>query len=114
MTKKYTSKNPCGPLTKEECQVWVDALRSGKYEQCEGFLRTDSPNCGTRFCVLGVLEEAVGKARDDMDLQRLHDDVLPSYLQEELYEQNDADVSFLELADHIEAHLLPELPDEAP
>ena len=37
-------------MNQEIKQKWVDALRSGKYEQGRGFLRV-----GDKFCCLGVL-----------------------------------------------------------
>jgi hypothetical protein len=40
------TKQPLGPLQ----QAWIDALRSGKYEQTERRLRL-----ADRFCCLGVL-----------------------------------------------------------
>lgn len=40
-------------------KLWVDALRSGKYNQCTGTLKTSlEPNA---FCCLGVLCDIYGK-----------------------------------------------------
>ena len=39
---------------------WVEALRSGKYQQCRGQLKTeDHDSC--RYCVLGVLADLLVK-----------------------------------------------------
>ena len=40
-------------------QLWVKALRSGKYKQCDGQLRHKSEE-GVRYCCLGVLNEVCG------------------------------------------------------
>lgn len=46
------------PIVKEK---WIDALRSGKYKQCEGRLRDD-----VGFCCLGVLTDLyIKEATDD-------------------------------------------------
>lgn len=42
-------------MNKEFKQKWIDALRTGKYQQGRGVLRTDN-NC---FCCLGVLCDLV-------------------------------------------------------
>lgn len=40
---------------KEVYQLWLDALRSGKYRQGQGQLRQTDGNGHNRFCCLGVL-----------------------------------------------------------
>lgn len=42
-------------LTRE----WIDALRSGKYEQGDGYLRLNDEMGGHKYCCLGVLCEIV-------------------------------------------------------
>jgi hypothetical protein len=36
-------------------KLWVDALRSGDYQQTTGRLRRETHSAGTGFCCLGVL-----------------------------------------------------------
>jgi hypothetical protein len=40
----------------ERVQLWIDALRSGEYEQGQGHLRKEEP-LGARYCCLGVAQE---------------------------------------------------------
>lgn len=46
-------------MKKEIADLWVKALRSGKYEQCKHQLRYEG-----RFCCLGVLTELSGEEYD--------------------------------------------------
>lgn len=45
-------------MTAETRQAWIDALRSGKYEQGRGALR-----CRSRYCCLGVLLDVIDPTR---------------------------------------------------
>lgn len=96
---------------------WLEALRSGKYQQAQGVLRQNE----THFCCLGVLCDLI-----DPNWQRLDEDryeheptgavmFLPSPIrarigldsdtEQELMRMNDDGKSFTEIAKHIEAHL---------
>lgn len=48
-------------------KLWIEALRSGAYEQARGALRLDAPDGGTTYCCLGVAcevyREATGNGR---------------------------------------------------
>lgn len=44
--------------------MWVEALRSGEYQQCDGRLRMESED-GEKFCCLGVLTDLYFKANPD-------------------------------------------------
>ena len=46
------------PVTKHQ---WIDALRSGKYDQCTGALAKPDPDTGAMsYCCLGVLATIAG------------------------------------------------------
>jgi hypothetical protein len=49
-------KNILDPLLKDK---WIEALRSGKYEQCHGILRSGGSSWSNpeRYCCLGVLAD---------------------------------------------------------
>lgn len=84
---------------------WVEALRSGEYEQCRGRL-TD----GKGFCCFGVLVKLQnGNLSDEMQYDDLAKQISRG---EKYYEQkirlvkmNDDGASFSEIADYIEANL---------
>lgn len=95
---------------KELKRKWIEALRSGKYQQGRGSLRNPETNC---FCCLGVLCDIVDPEGWMEDFPRLHRGrgtfVAVSKLgvenPGELVRQNDlAKKSFLEIADYIEEH----------
>lgn len=46
-------------MKEEFKQPWIDALRSGKYAQVKGALKTDQG-----YCCLGVLQEINGRMTD--------------------------------------------------
>lgn len=49
------------PVTKQQ---WIDALRSGKYDQCTGALAKPDPDTGAMsYCCLGVLATIAGVGR---------------------------------------------------
>ena len=96
-------------MTPEFKALWIEALRSGKYEQCRGALRK-----GDTFCCLGVACDLIDKdgwEKNDMfgmgwkgtgcestDLPFINSDEAIS-----LSELNDtARLSFEEIADYIE------------
>lgn len=76
-------------------QKWVDALRSGKYKQGNGWLRDEKD----RYCCLGVLADVMAtewklihgvyRASICMDETDLNDDILPQEVREELIDMND-------------------------
>jgi hypothetical protein len=45
------------PVTK---QAWIDALRSGEFNQCTGALGKLNPEGGINYCCLGVLATLAG------------------------------------------------------
>ena len=119
------------PLTKEECVKWIEALRSGEYDQTNAKLmktaeerNLDQPG----YCCLGVLgsicgwePEALNK-RDGQDnylnfKEVINDKVdqvkywekLPGTTQMKLADMNDNMKNFQEIADLIEAYILPTL-----
>jgi hypothetical protein len=51
-------------MNKELKQEWIEALRSGEYEQDTGELCGGSGDTGYTHCCLGVLAEIAGVARD--------------------------------------------------
>ncbi len=108
-------------------QKWIEALRSGKYDQTKGALRTEAG-----FCCLGVLCEVTGAGlwdRDGEDFVYSCSDGLsgsgymPSVVavisglsskqEGELASRNDGGSAFSEVADYIEANI-PADPTPAP
>jgi len=104
-------------------QKWVDALRSGGYQQGRNYLRTDN-----RFCCLGVLCDLYGKENnvewnfdEDGNYYRFQDHPAslpfpviewagvgshnPSIPGTSLVGLNDNGSTFNEIADFIEEHL---------
>lgn len=87
---------------------WVEALRSGEYEQTEGQLRVDDEKGKpVGYCCLGVLCEVMGakyiptRGRADAEKDAgLHED--DGF---KLACMNDDGRSFREIADYIEANL---------
>lgn len=102
---------------------WVEALRSGKYEQGRGVLRNNEG----QYCCLGVLAEEMDYLEKDLELQTYicklpeedYTDDSVSYLssgvlsktgiweveQVKLAEMNDEGLSFSSIADWIEGNL---------
>ena len=100
--------------------AWIAALRSGKYEQGKGRLRTNED----KFCCLGVLCDIVDNTKwkwgGVCNRSHLYENdiaLLPSSLnkilftdielirQQTLTSMNDSGKSFKEIADYIEANL---------
>lgn len=94
---------------------WVEALRSGKYQQGGGALRL-----GDRYCCLGVLAEELGILEPwdledgsyacEGDRMGVPDTVLDSTTQSTLMHMNDGDdidapLDFKEIADWIEENI---------
>ena len=46
---------------------WVEALRSGRYEQGRSYLRSQGPDGTLRYCCLGVLTELTERTRWDSE-----------------------------------------------
>lgn len=106
-------------MNKEIKQKWLEALKSGKYEQGSGLLR----DLNNRFCCLGVLcdvlQEPATKCDDsylyDSSAAYLPDTValragIPSFfsnvrVQEELAAINDTSNSFDPVIEYIEKNL---------
>lgn len=99
-------------LSKQTCQRWIKALRSGDYQQGQGHLKQGNQH-GTRFCCLGVLHEIsdypANKANNELEPgQGLPGNIMFTLIK---YNDND-DRDFDMIADHIERHLLPKCPEK--
>ena len=119
-------------MNKRIKEIWLAALRSGKYHQAKQVLRWVDLSGKTSFCCLGVLcdlvkDEVGGEWVEDEDLSRashsvdfqlgdsseesmppgriLDDCELTHGKAEELARMNDDGYSFADIAAHIEAHL---------
>lgn len=105
-------------------QKWIQALRSGSYEQGREYLRTELKSGENRFCCLGVLGHMIDPTRWKKRHELRHETIfvfvaldesslflgeeiagldLPT--QERLSEMNDDGRSFDEIADWIEANV---------
>lgn len=101
---------------------WVDALRSGKYQQGRGWLRASWDSDGIhRYCCIGVLCDVVdpkGWQENEGGVIRTHtgnNSTIPISVQAKtglmrdrfgpLYVMNDSGKSFAEIAEYIEANL---------
>lgn len=91
-------------------QLWVDALRSGKYKQGAGYLRTP----GDTFCCLGVLADVIDpEGWSGIELSVWRDsacflppsDPLELRVQDKLTKMNDSGKSFEDIATYIEENL---------
>lgn len=104
-------------MNKELKAKWVNALRSGKYKQCQGVLRKKEGRTKS-YCCLGVLREIMEPGSDDVheEWSALSSTMsavagLECYGMNEgnqqrlLAEMNDGGSSFKAIADHIEANL---------
>ena len=100
------------PLTEDEKTTWIEALRSGDYEQGQGCLRIEGAHC-----CLGVLGELVGF--DDLKgvyLSKYYSEdeppiflKLPRVIQHALAGYNDNGYSFEDIADYLESVPVEEL-----
>lgn len=85
---------------KEFCTKWVEALRSGKYQQGSGRLRI-----GNRFCCLGVACEIDGIKPQEIDGEIYYDGenaTLPFKLSEKIGTNCNAEISFASKEYYIE------------
>lgn len=85
---------------------WVKALRSGKYRQAEGELRSKNG----AYCCLGVLRSVMhpgsSKVEDNyLCLEHQKEAGLTLSLQQRLGDMNDRGKSFSHIADWIQKHL---------
>lgn len=100
------------PITAEQKQKWIEALRSGSYEQGKSCLRNEEGN----YCCLGVLADVTGTLgttfnerqgylfSSDSGQHNIH--LLPRKSQRELYHLNDTDgLKFPAIADWIEQNI---------
>lgn len=94
---------------------WIEALRSGKYQQAAHTLRKPDSN---EFCCLGVLCEIEGMdwAKDSSGFYKASQSVTPTPVRQanlsaqqahRLADMNDAGRSFEEIADYIEREIPP-------
>src|SRR6185369_13753140 len=111
------------PMTKAEAREWVEALRSGNYEQGTGRLRNEGRDSTgrwiTAFCCLGVEREvhpdkcqgvnSTGALLNSPERRAYR---LPEDIQDDLIDLNDTDAQpFAKIADYIEINIIPELAD---
>jgi len=98
-------------LPKEFAEKWIEALRSGNYQQTKANLQNDSGYCclGVACCTIGNTEGLYGKAYPDSKLlpingmyEMVEDEVA---LFSVLANMNDAGHPFNEIADWIEANV---------
>lgn len=122
-------------VNKENMKKWIDALRSGKYEQGKRFLHSPSSKEGEmKHCCLGVLEIVSGASKMNIEWQLEYKVTLPSVsavswvLPENLVKNirvhgedgvytlvshlNDKGASFSQIACYLEAEFLPEESNE--
>lgn len=66
--------NRTGKLRPEVKTRWVEALRSGEYQQVTGNLRVHG-EAGDRFCCLGVLCDLAKEEGVPLDVERMAGDV---------------------------------------
>lgn len=92
----------------QNIQTWVDALRSGEYQQCQETLHN-----GKGYCCLGVYAKVNNLATDEFMVssdcvegpQSVYEDirqVLDNDLVDDLIQMNDGGDSFKDIADYIE------------
>ncbi|EKS37796.1 hypothetical protein [Afipia clevelandensis] len=83
---------------------WIEALRSGEYEQGRNYFEKAG-----KFCCLGVLCKVAGKpttrAEDDVGNWHFAETTLPLGMDMRLATLNDKGSSFSEIADYIEAKI---------
>ena len=90
-------------LTAEQKNVWIEALRSGDYEQGRGLYK-DNDGC---YCAVGILNEILSGGNP---YSRAGTDVIDSMPQRHsvwnvITKMNDDGKSFNEIADWIEENL---------
>ncbi len=101
-------------MNKEAIKLWIEALRSGEYKQCQFALEKSSGNCCLGVaCRVAYLKEGVSLVLDEVG--RLSGGSLasqiyvkawlslPDCIQDNLIKMNDIkNCSFLEIADYLE------------
>ncbi len=102
-------------MKKSVCIAWIEALRSGNYKQHRGSLvRYDDSGSVTSYCCLGVLcKSADIDVRSDAEAYENYEP-FRTWITEAgsqtqiLWDMNDAqNRSFPQIADYIEANILP-------
>lgn len=58
-----------GEVNKERMRSWIDALRSGEFEQGQAYLRCHDPDGMTRYCCVGVLCEVAIRQGVPLEIQ---------------------------------------------
>jgi hypothetical protein len=112
--KQASGTDGAPKMKKRFKRKWVEALRSGEYEQASGFLKV-----GDGYCCLGVLRDLINprsRAADSewsvlcarhaalVGLPKFDSDD-PESPQKVLIDMNDNGDSFVDIADWIEANL---------
>lgn len=95
-------------LDRVTCQRWIAALRGGEYKQCRLELRFPLLR-PKKFCCLGVLQDVRGVKQYEYP-----NDVLPRPLSTVLATMNDRGTPFSEIADYVEAEILPKTLESTP
>lgn len=93
-------------MTPEQKKIWVDALRSGEFEQGQHQLCCIDDDDRKYYCCLGVANEIFDFGYED-DIAYLHNHyaLLDMDDQGKLADMNDVGKSFAEIADWIEENL---------
>ena len=97
-------------LTSKQKKAWVDALRSGKYEQGKEILKRDG-----KYCCLGVLCDILcydSSSRHTIRDQWGESAYIGCVTQSLLAGMNDDGKTFEEIADYIELKPLDELAED--
>ena len=95
-------------------QKWIDALRSGEYNQVKGTLKGQEPDGTIGYCCLGVFADINGKELKAMPIvigyteegpEEIYEycrESMPEYVVEAGISMNDDGRTFEEIADMIE------------
>jgi hypothetical protein len=98
-------------LSKQSCQIWIKALRSGNFIQGHERLKCGNQH-GTRHCCLGVLHDVTGYPVDRYHESVVEGPSLPSHKTGTLIKFNDGGKSFDMISNHIERYILPYCPEK--
>ena len=107
-------------MKKAVVEAWLSGLRSGKYEQHRGMIHNGTKGDAlfivepTAFCCIGVGALCNGMPLNDMQItgQAVEHIGLSSWILNDLIRMNDREKkSFAEIADWIEANILPNATD---
>ena len=113
MDREYQSWGCANPMTYSEGLEWIEALRSGEYQQATGKLKGTNIHGETRFCCLGVEQhihpEQCALVNSDATLyvRGVGEQRLPDTWQGGLANLNDNNVTFEEISNVIETYILP-------